>query len=202
MKARRLAVEGATEFTPELFPDERGIFVSPFQGPAFSEASWGPVYPVAQVSISVSKQGVVRGLHLTLTPPGMARYVHCPRGSALDIVADLRLGSPTFGQTDSVILDQEAFRAVYLPVGVGHAFVALEDDTVVSYLLSKSYVPAHELTVSVFDPSLGLPIPAGIEPIMSAKDRDAPTLAHLRASGLLPQYSVCREIERTLLGSP
>jgi 5-epimerase len=202
MKARSLAVEGAVEFTPELFADERGIFVSPFQGPVFSESCGGPVFPVAQGSLSVSKHGVVRGLHLTVTPPGMARYVHCPRGSAFDIVADLRLGSPTFGQADSVILDQEAFRAVYLPVGVGHAFVALEDDTVVSYLLSKSYSPADELTVSVFDPALGLPIPAGIEPIMSAKDHNAPTLAHLRASGLLPEYTVCREIERTLLGSP
>ena len=97
MKVRELAVAGALEFTPNVFPDERGYFLSPFQGPAFSEATGNTHFPVAQTNHSRSKRGVVRGVHYTLTPPGCAKYVYCPKGSALDIVVDIRVGSPTFG---------------------------------------------------------------------------------------------------------
>lgn len=200
VKARELAVQGAFEFTPELYPDERGLFVSTFQGPVFSGTNGSGSFPVAQTSVSVSKQGVVRGLHFTVTPPGMARYVFCVRGQALDMVVDLRLGSPTFGQADSVILDPVSFRAIYLPVGVGHAFAVLDDDTMMFYLLSKSYAPKHELTISVLDPALGLPIPRDIDLIMSERDRSAPSLAEVRASGSLPDYRSCIALEETLMG--
>jgi epimerase EvaD len=100
-----------------------------------------------------------------------------------------------------VILDPVSFRAVYLPVGVGHAYAVLEDDTMMSYLLSKSYVPEHELTVSVLDPALGLPLPRDIDLIMSERDRSAPSIAEARASGTLPDYRSCIALERTLYGS-
>ncbi|MCY9556117.1 dTDP-4-dehydrorhamnose 3,5-epimerase family protein, partial [Paenibacillus apiarius] len=148
MQARALKVEGAVEFTPRVFPDDRGIFVSPFQETAFVEALGHPLFPVAQTNHSRSRKGVVRGAHFTLTPPGIAKYVYCARGKTIDFVVDIRVGSPTFGQFDQVLLDQEAFRAVYLPVGVAHAFAALEDDTVVSYMLSDGYVEAHEKAVN------------------------------------------------------
>ncbi|MFW5418965.1 dTDP-4-dehydrorhamnose 3,5-epimerase family protein [Nocardiopsis sp. CNT-189] len=194
MSARPLEVEGAFEFTPKAFPDERGVFVAPFQEPAFAEAVGGPLFPVAQSNHSRSKRGVVRGVHFTATPPGTAKYVHCPRGRAIDVVVDIRTGSPTFGRWDSVLLDQDGFRAMYLPVGVGHAFIALEDDTVMSYLLSGSYVAENELAVSPLDPELALPIPEGITPVLSARDRAAPTLAEAGSRGLLPSYARCREI--------
>lgn len=200
MKARALAVEGALEFTPRVFPDERGRFVSPFQQEAFTEAHGGPLFRVAQSNHSVSRRGVVRGIHFTATPPGTAKYVHCARGRALDIVVDIRVGSPTYGRWASVLMDQRDHRASYLPVGVGHAFVALEDDTVMSYLLSESYVPEHELALSVRDPALGLPMTPDtgpdVEPILSERDRAAPTLAEARRQGLLPDYAHCRRIER------
>jgi epimerase EvaD len=122
--------------------------------------------------------------------------VYCPRGSALDIVVDIRVGSPTFGQWDAVLMDQRDFKAVYFPVGLGHAFVALEDDTVMSYMITSSYVPEHELAISVTDPALGLPIPRDIEPVFSARDTAAPTLAEARELGLLPDYAASAEIER------
>jgi len=140
-------------------------------------------------------------VHFTTTPPGTAKYVYCPRGRALDIVVDIRTGSPTFGRWDTVTLDQEHFRAMYLPVGVGHAFVALEDETVMSYLLTSSYVAEFEMSVSVLDPALGLPIPGDLEPIRSDRDRRAPTLAEAGESGILPEYTACQTAEKALWSS-
>ena len=198
MRARTLAVDGAVEFTAEHFPDERGVFVSPFQEPVFVQTVGGPLFPVAQTSFSRSRRGVVRGIHFTRTPPGMPRYVYCPYGRALDFVVDLRTGSPTFGRWDSVELDQESYRAVYLPFGVGHAFVALEDDTVMCYLLAQSYVAANEMSVSVFDPTIALPLPRDIEPILSDRDRCAPALAETVAAGVLPEYTTSRQHDAAL----
>ncbi|MFF7812424.1 dTDP-4-dehydrorhamnose 3,5-epimerase family protein [Streptomyces sp. NPDC007945] len=189
MRARALAVAGALEFTPTAYPDERGHFVSSFQGDAFTATHGAPLFPVAQASFSSSRRGVVRGVHFTAGPPGTAKYVTCPSGEALDIVVDIREGSPTFGRWDAVLLDQRDHRALYLPPGVGHAFVSLRDDTVMSYLLSAEYVAERELALSVLDPDLALPIPAGIDPVLSARDREAPTLAEARAAGLLPSYT-------------
>ncbi|ONF72092.1 dTDP-4-dehydrorhamnose 3,5-epimerase family protein [Amycolatopsis keratiniphila] len=202
MQARKLAVEGALEFTPRVFPDDRGLFLSPFQEEAFAEAHGGPLFPVAQTNHSVSKRGVVRGVHYTVTPPGIAKYVYCARGKALDIVVDIRVGSPTFGKWDSVLMDQETHRTMYFPVGVGHAFVALEDDTVMSYMLSGGYVPENELALSALDPALGLPIGSGVDPILSDRDQVAITLAEAQRQGLLPDYATSREIERRLTGVP
>ncbi|WET80973.1 dTDP-4-dehydrorhamnose 3,5-epimerase family protein [Amycolatopsis sp. QT-25] len=202
MQARKLAVEGALEFTPRVFPDDRGLFLSPFQEEAFIEAHGGPLFPVAQTNHSVSKRGVVRGVHYTATPPGIAKYVYCARGKALDIVVDIRVGSPTFGKWDAVLMDQEAHRTMYFPVGVGHAFVALEDDTVMSYMLSGGYVAENELALSALDPALGLPIDSGVDPVLSERDQVAITLAEARERGLLPDYAASREIERRLSGVP
>ncbi|MGH3313464.1 MAG: dTDP-4-dehydrorhamnose 3,5-epimerase family protein [Streptomyces sp.] len=196
MEIRELAVEGAVEFTPRVFPDERGSFVSPFQEAAFEKAVGHRHFRAAQTNHSRSRRGVVRGVHFTVTPPGTAKYVYCAQGAALDIVVDIRVGSPTYGRWDAVRLDPVDFRAMYFPVGVGHAFVALEDDTVMSYMLTSGYVAENELALSVLDPELGLPVPDGIDPVMSERDMAAPTLAEARAAGLLPDYATCRELTR------
>ncbi|KZM75342.1 dTDP-4-dehydrorhamnose 3,5-epimerase family protein [Nocardia terpenica] len=198
MQSRKLAVEGAVEFTPRVFSDERGMFVSPFQESVFDEAVGRPLFTVRQTSYSRSRRGTVRGIHYTATPPGAHKYVCCVQGKALDIVVDIRVGSPTFGRFDVLTLDPETFRAVYFPLGVGHAFVALADDTVMSYTLSTSYVAENELALAVLDPELALPIPGDIEPILSDRDRVAPTLAEAKAAGLLPDYHRCTEIEYAL----
>ncbi len=192
MKAEGLAVEGAFVFTPNVFPDDRGVFVSPYQEAAFVEAHGSPLFPVAQTNHNRSRCGVVRGVHYTAVPPGTAKYVYCAAGEALDLVVDVRVGSPTFGRWDSVRLDQEECRAVYLPVGVGHAFVALADDTVMAYMLAEPYAPENEKALSVLDPDLGLPIPGEITPVLSERDLAAPTLAEALAAGTLPGYDRCR----------
>jgi epimerase EvaD len=198
MQSRALAVEGAFAFTPESFPDDRGLFVSPFQQAAFQEAVGHPFFPVAQTNHSQSRAGVVRGVHFTVSPPGSAKYVYCARGRALDLVVDLRVGSPSFGRWDAVTMDPESFQAVFFPVGVGHAFLALADDTVMCYLMSRLYVADDERAVSVLDPALGLPIPADQEFTLSERDRAAPTLAEAAGAGALPDYGVCVKLQEAL----
>ncbi|MEU6479771.1 dTDP-4-dehydrorhamnose 3,5-epimerase [Streptomyces sp. NPDC047017] len=190
---RALAVEGAHVFTPRVHHDERGIFTSPLQGEEFARAVGHPL-PVAQTNHNRSARGVLRGVHFTTTPPGQAKYVHCARGRAQDFVVDLRLGSPTFGAWDTVAMDTVSFRSVYLPVGVGHAFVALEDDTVMSYLVSSPYRPGLEQSLDPFDAELALPWPEDLALTLSERDTRAVTLAEARARGLLPRYEDCLKV--------
>ncbi|WP_431879902.1 dTDP-4-dehydrorhamnose 3,5-epimerase family protein [Amycolatopsis sacchari] len=190
MKVRELAVKDAYEFTPQRFPDQRGLFVAPFQEPALVEAVGHPLR-LAQTNHSVSRRGTIRGVHFADTPPGQAKYVYCPSGALLDVIVDLRVGSPTFGRWDAVRLDSVDFRAVYLAEGLGHAFVALEDDTAMAYLCSTGYNPGGEHGITPLDPALELPWPGDIEPILSEKDTSAPTFAEAEAAGLLPSYEAC-----------
>ncbi|GGJ96597.1 dTDP-4-dehydrorhamnose 3,5-epimerase [Pilimelia anulata] len=195
MRARALPVAGAFAFTPDVFPDRRGHFASPYQEPGYAAAVGHPLFPVAQASVSRSRRGVVRGLHFTAAPPGLAQYAYCVRGRARYVGVDLRVGSPTFGRWAAVALDGEGHAAVYFPTGFGHAFVALSDDTVMAYLLSGSYDARHEHALSAFDPALGLPVPAAAGPVLSDRDRVAPTLAQARERGLLPAYDDCLELD-------
>ncbi|MBK1785748.1 dTDP-4-dehydrorhamnose 3,5-epimerase family protein [Prauserella cavernicola] len=190
MHVRELAVVDAYEFVPRNFPDQRGLFVAPLQEPSFRDAVGHPL-TVAQTNHSVSRKGTIRGIHFAATPPGQAKYVYCPSGSLLDVVVDLRVGSPTFGTWDAVRLDSTEFHAVYVPEGVGHGFIALEDDTAMSYLCSTGYNPAGEFGINPLDAELGLPWPAELEFLLSEKDTAAPTLAEAREKGLLPSYDDC-----------
>ncbi|HEY2057014.1 MAG TPA: dTDP-4-dehydrorhamnose 3,5-epimerase [Amycolatopsis sp.] len=190
MQFRPLKVPDAYAYTPRAFPDERGLFVAPFQEEAVLATAGHPMR-VAQTNHSVSKRGTIRGVHFADTPPGQAKYVYCPAGSLLDVIVDLRTGSPTYGQWDSVLLDAKDFRAVYVAEGLGHAFIALEDNTAMAYLCSEPYNPSGERGISPLDPALDLPWPAGITPIVSEKDRNAPTLAEAEAQGILPSYQDC-----------
>ncbi|MGW2302744.1 dTDP-4-dehydrorhamnose 3,5-epimerase family protein [Streptomyces sp. NPDC001809] len=188
MQVRELKIEGAYEFTPRVFGDPRGVFLSPYQEDVFTEALGRPLYPVVQSSYSVSKRGVVRGIHFTAVPPGMGKYAYCTRGRALDFIVDTRVGSPTFGMWDSVELDPVGCRSVHIPIGVGHLFVALEDDTTISYLLSTGYEPQREHAIHPLDPELGLPFPDGLDLLLSERDRTAPTLAEAGELGILPGF--------------
>jgi 5-epimerase len=188
MQVRELKISGAFEFTPSVFPDDRGLFVAPFQEAVFAAAVGHPLR-VAQTNHSESRRGVVRGLHYADTPPGQAKYVYCPRGRLLDVVVDLRVGSPTFGEWDAVELSSEKFNSMYLAEGLGHALMALEDGTVTSYLCSEGFNPKAERAVHPL--SLDLPWPADVTPVLSPKDAAAPTLAEAREAGTLPSYDEC-----------
>ncbi|OZM73718.1 dTDP-4-dehydrorhamnose 3,5-epimerase [Amycolatopsis antarctica] len=200
MHVRELAVRDVYEFSPRLFRDTRGFFGAPFQEEVFVKTVGHPLR-LGQINHSVSRLGTIRGVHFADTPPGQAKYVYCPVGALLDVVVDLRVGSPTFGTWDATRLDAEACAAVYVPEGVGHAFVALEDDTVLAYLCSTPYNPGAEHAIAPLDPELGLPWPADLEPVLSEKDRSAPALAEASAAGLLPDYAACVRHYESLRGA-
>lgn len=190
MQARRLSIPECFEFTPRVFPDHRGRFVAPFQEEAFIKTV-GHRLRLAQTNTSVSRRGAIRGVHFADTPPGQAKYIYCARGSLLDVVVDLRAGSPTFGEWTSVLLDSTEYKSVYLAEGLGHAFMALEDDTVMVYLCSEPYNPAAEHGINPMDADLALPWPHDIEPLLSEKDTDAPSLKEALEQGMLPRYDEC-----------
>ena len=173
MDIRAMKIEGAFEVTPRQFPDERGVFLESFRGDRLAEAL-GHRLDVVQTNVSLSSRGTVRGVHFADLPPSQAKYVTALSGSFVDFVIDIRVGSATFGQWDSVLLDTVDRRAVYLAEGLGHAICSLQDDSTVTYLCSATYDPGREHAINVLDPELGLALPEAIVPVLSAKDAAAP----------------------------
>ena len=192
MQATPLSLDGVWEFSPILRPDDRGVFLESFKDSVFHEAV-GHHLDLQQMNISVSRIGTVRGIHFADVPPGQAKYVQCFDGAILDIVVDIRVGSPTFGQWDAVELNSESRNGLYISEGLGHAFCALTESVTVGYLCSEPYAPTREHGIHPLDADLALPWPDGQASLISPKDAEAPTLAQAVASGLLPQYSDCVE---------
>jgi dTDP-4-dehydrorhamnose 3,5-epimerase len=185
-----LSIKGAYLFSPRIHGDKRGSFLEWFRHDTFLE-TLGQSMRLAQANGSTSQRGVLRGVHFADVPPGQAKYITCVRGAILDVVVDLRVGSPTFGQWETVRLDDQDRHCVYIAEGLGHAFLALEDDSSVVYLCSESYNPGHEHGVHPLDPDLGIEWPADVEPLLSAKDAEAPSLVDAQRDGLLPDYQTC-----------
>ncbi|MBD8702480.1 dTDP-4-dehydrorhamnose 3,5-epimerase [Frigoribacterium sp. CFBP9039] len=198
MQIRELKIPDSYEITPKQFGDDRGVFLEWYRFDRLSEAV-GHSIDLRQANTSVSKRGVVRGIHFADVPVGQAKYVTATHGAVLDFVIDIRVGSPTFGEWDSVLLDGVDRRAIYLAEGLGHAFVALTDDATVSYLVTDTFNAAREHGINPLDERIGLVFPdeAG-EPLLSPKDTDAPGLDEAAAQGLLPTYDAMREFYATL----
>ena len=186
MEIRSLSICGAFEVTPRQFHDDRGTFAEGFRADRLAEAI-GHEMHVRQTNISVSKAGAVRGIHFADLPPSQAKFVTVTSGVFLDFVIDIRVGSPTFGQWDSVRLDAVDRRAVYVAEGLGHALACLEDGVAV-YLCSEVFNPAAERGVNPLDPAVGLALPAGFVPVVSDKDAAAPTLEAAAERGELPTF--------------
>lgn len=193
MRVSRLSIHGAWVFEPIVHGDDRGDFLECFRRDVIEEHV-GHSLDLHQGNWSRSKAGVIRGLHFAAIPPGQAKYVMCISGAILDIVVDIRTGSPTFGQWDSVQLDADNRRAIYVAEGLGHGFMALTEDTDVVYLCSAPYAPGREHGINPLDPHLAIQWPtvdlAGqpLTPLLSPKDTSAPNLAEAAAAGLLPKF--------------
>ena len=173
MKIRPLTVEGAFEITPVQHVDARGTFLEWYRFDALAAAVGHPL-DLAQANLSASARGVVRGIHFADVPPGQAKYVTCVAGAVLDVVVDVRVGSPTFGAWEAVPLDDRDRRAIYLAEGLG-----------------------HEHGIHPLDPRLGIAWPVA-DPELSPKDAAAPPLAEMLAAGRLPRYDACRDYVETL----
>jgi dTDP-4-dehydrorhamnose 3,5-epimerase len=181
------AVPGALLLVPDHHRDHRGELLEWFEAEELSAAAGRPV-TVAQGNLSVSRRGVLRGLHVSDVPPGQGKVVTCVDGSVLDVVVDLRVGSPTFGQHEVVLLDDETRAAVWVPEGVGHGFLVTSPFATVVYLCTTPYAPDHERVVHPLSAGVEWG-PLGVDPILSERDAAAPTLAEAAAAGWLPRFS-------------
>jgi dTDP-4-dehydrorhamnose 3,5-epimerase len=191
-----LSIEGVWSFQPVLRPDDRGVFLESFKASELQRAIGHP-FTLKQMNISSSRMGTVRGIHFADVPPSQAKYVQCFAGRILDVVVDIRVGSPTFGRWDAVELDEANRTGLYIAEGLGHAFCALTDHVTIGYLCSEPYAPAREHGIHPLDPALDLPWP-DLELVLSPKDEAAPTLAQAAADGLLPDYDACRAFDASL----
>ena len=197
---RHLSIEGAWVHEPKVFPDDRGSFHEWFRRNDFRKAT-GQDLALAQANCSVSRRGTLRGIHFADVPPSQAKYVKCVRGAVLDVVVDIRTGSPTYKQWEIVRLDDENHHAVYLSEGLGHGFLALTDDATVVYLCSEGYAPEREHGIHPLDPDLGIAWPDYVQPLLSPKDERAQSLADAERQGLLPSYADCLSFRKRLRAS-
>ncbi|WP_223694575.1 dTDP-4-dehydrorhamnose 3,5-epimerase family protein [Leifsonia poae] len=198
MQIRELSIPDAFEVTPQVRTDDRGQFLEWYRFDRLEETV-GHRLDLRQGNLSVSKRGAVRGIHFADIPPSQAKYVTAPYGAVLDFVIDIRVGSPTFGQWDSVLLDDVDRRAIYVAEGLGHCFVALTENATVSYLVTDVYTPAREHGINPLDPDIALIFPAEAgEPLLSDKDTAAPGLHEAAEAGLLPTWEAARAFYQTL----
>ena len=198
MQIRELSIPDSYEITPKQHGDDRGVFFEWYRFDRLEETI-GHSLDLRQANTSVSKRGVVRGIHFADIPPGQAKYVTAPSGAVLDYVIDIRVGSPTFGQWDSVLLDDVDRKAIYLSEGLGHCFVALTENATVSYLVTDVFNASREHGINPLDSDVGLVFPSEAgELLLSPKDTGAPGLAEAAASGLLPAWADTRAFYASL----
>lgn len=173
MKVEEVAIPGLFLLTAEAYRDERGFFVRTFEPEAFAETGVDP-FGFVQDSLSRSRAGVVRGLHLR-TGYGEGKLVRCSHGAIFDVVVDLRPGSPTFATWQSFTLDGDSQASIFIPPGCAHGFQALTETADTSYRITRPHDPSEDLTIRYSDPDLAIPWPLPVEAV-SGKDAAAPPL--------------------------
>jgi dTDP-4-dehydrorhamnose 3,5-epimerase len=196
MKAHPLKISGSWKIEFQKFEDNRGFFYESFKAEEFQKL-FGRNFDIKQTNTSSSSKGSVRGIHYALVPPSQAKLVQCQRGSIKDYVIDIRIGSPTFGQFEELALDEKSASAVFIEEGLAHAFVALENNTVVTYYVSEKYNPEREKGINPFDKKLNVKWP-DVELILSEKDKVALSLDQAKSEGLLPIFDDCKTFIKSL----
>jgi dTDP-4-dehydrorhamnose 3,5-epimerase len=169
-------LDGPIPVQPTVFRDERGFFSETYRRAAYAEV--GIPEEFVQHNHSRSGHGVVRGMHFQVGD-GMAKLVRCGLGAILDVVVDLRRGSPTFGEWEAVELDDSTHRQLWIPIGFGHGFCVLSETADFVYKCTAYYDPATEAGIKFDDPAVGIEWPQDIELLYSERDRTAPTLAEV-----------------------
>jgi dTDP-4-dehydrorhamnose 3,5-epimerase len=167
---------GLVLLAPDVFGDDRGFFVETYREELWS--GFGIPTGFVQDNHSRSRRGTLRGIHFQ-THPGQGKLVRCARGSVLDVVVDLRRGSPTFGEWEAVQLDDERHLQLWIPIGFGHGFCVLSDVADFAYKCTNVYDPATEAGIRFDDPDVGIEWP-DIELLYSERDATAPRLSDVR----------------------
>ena len=196
MNVTPLKIDGAWVVELKKFEDSRGFFYESFRED-IAKKYFGREFKIKQSNTSVSKKGSVRGIHYALIPPSQAKYVQCQKGSIIDYVIDIRIGSPTFSQFVEVELSATNPQAIFIEEGLAHAFVALEDETVVTYFVSENYNPEREKGINPFDADLNIKWP-DINLELSEKDKLAISLKEAKVQNLLPIYDDCKKFIKSL----
>lgn len=185
MRIEKTGIDGVWLIQNEIYPDERGIFQEWFQSEQFRKMT-GVDFKPQQANSSVSKKGVIRGIHYSTSKEGQAKLVTCMSGQILDVIFDIRIGSKTFGKHVSIPMRAQDGTSVYMSEGLGHSFISLEENSNLVYLLSSIYDPQTEHAVNPLDVTLGFQWPLQ-EVILSEKDSAAPSLDVLYEANNLPR---------------
>ncbi len=196
MKVTPLKIDGSWIIELKKFEDSRGFFYESFRN-EIAKKYFSRKFNIKQSNTSVSKKGSVRGIHYALIPPSQAKYVQCQKGSIIDYVIDIRIGSPTFSQFVEVELNATHPQAIFIEEGLAHAFVALEDETVVTYFVSENYNPEREKGINPFDSDLNIKWP-DVNLELSEKDKLAISLKEAQVQNLLPIFDDCKKFIKSL----
>ena len=174
-------------FESPIYRDDRGLFREWFKSETIEEFT-GRKFAVEQANVSLSSKGTLRGIHYSTAPNGQAKWITCVAGSIQDVIVDIRTNSPTFKKWIEIELAGETGTAIYVSEGLGHAFLALQDETVITYLVSTPYSPSHEFEINPLDKEIAIQwrVESGSLNV-SEKDREAPTLSELHKLGKLPK---------------
>ncbi len=171
MKITEMKIAGCFEICLNFRPDDRGFFIKTFINSVFQENNFAVTY--SEDFYTSSKKNVLRGMHFQLPPKALVKTVYCLNGKILDVFVDLRVNSPTYLQTESLILSPEIPRVLYLPKGIAHGFLSLQDDSVVCYKVDQEYDPV--LDSGIRWDSFGFDWPVK-DPIVSQRDSQLPIL--------------------------
>jgi dTDP-4-dehydrorhamnose 3,5-epimerase len=183
MASYRKILGEVTLISNQLHRDSRGEFFESFNQDYIMDSPLSK-FSITQINNSKSSAGTLRGIHFSKAPQGQSKLITCTHGSAIDIAIDLRENSATFLQFTTVMISAFDGKSVFIPQGFGHGFLALEDDTVISYALSSSYSPEDEFTISPLDP-LFKDSWIGTSFTLSDRDRDAPTINRALELGII-----------------
>jgi dTDP-4-dehydrorhamnose 3,5-epimerase len=187
MELTPLGIEGAWLAESSVWSDDRGFFREWFKSADVKNAT-GKDFGIEQANVSVSSRGTLRGIHYSLAPQGQAKWITCVSGSIKDVTVDIRPDSKSFGQWVEVELSSDSGKAVFIGEGMGHAFLALEDNTAVAYLISTPFSPTEEFEINPLDEKIGINWGMDLGDLkISEKDKIAPTLADRLAEGKLPK---------------
>lgn len=187
MKLTPLGIDGAWLADSPVWSDDRGFFREWFKSEDIKSAT-GRDFGIEQANISLSSTGTLRGIHYSIAPSGQAKWITCVAGLIKDVIVDIRPDSQTFGKWIEVELSGSSGKAVFISEGLGHGFVALEDNTAVAYLVSTPFSPTDEFEINPLDEKIGINWGMNLSELkISEKDKKAPTLSERLAEGKLPQ---------------
>jgi len=185
MKITPLQIEGVWVAESPIWSDDRGFLREWFKSEDIKIAT-GRDFGIEQANISLSSRGTLRGIHYSIAPRGQAKWVTCVSGRIKDVIVDIQPGSPTFGKWVEVELGGDSGKAVLISEGLGHGFIALEDNTAVAYLVSTPFSPGHEFGINPLDEKIAINWGMQISDCkISAKDLNAPTLTERLIEGNL-----------------